>query len=84
MFFPYNMNKKNIYQSITFISIVVINITTLLGGIKHHESYRIILGGIGVGLMAIAMIGQFVSNYRQKRKQTFPRPTSEGGLHLGL
>jgi len=47
-----NKNQSVIFY-ITFISVLVINITTLLKGIKQHETWLIVVGAIGMVLMAI-------------------------------
>ena len=63
------MDRKNILPVVTLICVMIINITTLLNGIKHHEDYMIVIGAIGCGLMLIAFILQGVKRNKEKKSQ---------------
>jgi len=54
-----------------FISIAVINITTVINGAQKHETWRIITCSVSLGLMLVAGIIALVKTYRQKSKQIF-------------
>jgi len=61
------MNKKqSVLFYVTFISVLVINITTLLKGIRQHETWLIVLGAVSLGLMAIAAIIVLVKTLKLK------------------
>jgi len=51
--------KAKVVNIITFSSIVVVNLSTLGGGIKHHENWRIVMGGIGTALIITAIVVKF-------------------------
>jgi len=63
------MNKKNILPTITLICVMLINVTTVLKGIKHHENYLITMGSIGCGLIVIAFIAQIVRMNKEKKSR---------------
>ncbi|MCR8557441.1 hypothetical protein KXD93_07305 [Mucilaginibacter sp. BJC16-A38] len=65
-----NKNKK-IYLYCLYICTVVINVSTLLGGIKHHETWRIVVGSISLALIIIA-IGLTVLGYKRNKVTQFP------------
>jgi RsiW-degrading membrane proteinase PrsW (M82 family) len=52
-----------------FICTIVINITTVINGAQKHETWRIIIGSVLLGLMLAAGIIALVKTYRQKSKQ---------------
>ena len=62
------MDRKNILPVVTLICVMIINITTLLNGIKHHEDYMIIIGSIGCSLILIAFIVQMIKLNKQKKR----------------
>lgn len=49
-----------------FVSIVVINITTLINGIQKHETWRIVVGSISLVLMLIAAVLTLIGYKRNK------------------
>jgi hypothetical protein len=56
------MNKNaKIYLYCLYISVLVINTTTLLSGIKHHVTWSIVIGSIGLvlilGTIVLSLIG---------------------------
>lgn len=60
-----NSNFKAI-QYFIFICVVVINITTLFNGIKHNETWQIIIGSISLALMSAALIILLVNDGKKK------------------
>jgi glucose uptake protein GlcU len=50
---------------------VIINASTLLGGIKHHETWRIIVGSIALALIIVA-IGLTALGYKRNKVTQFP------------
>ncbi len=54
-------------QYIIFICVFVISITTILGGIKYHETWRIVIGSISLMLITAAVILNFIK-YRKEKK----------------
>ena len=61
-------NSRVIFYFI-FISVLVINITTLINGVQKHETWRVIMGAASLGLMVIAGIIVLISSRRHKNKQ---------------
>ncbi|MDP9077600.1 MAG: hypothetical protein M3O71_09285 [Bacteroidota bacterium] len=61
-----NKNKK-IYLYCLYICTVVINVSTLLGGIKHHETWRIVVGAVSLALITAALIILLVKNIKYKQ-----------------
>jgi hypothetical protein len=57
------MNKKPILQTIMFVSVVIINITSIANGIKHQENWLTIAGSVGLALILFAG----VLNYKSSR-----------------
>ncbi|WP_134737952.1 hypothetical protein [Mucilaginibacter psychrotolerans] len=63
------MNRKNIAPIVIFFSIMVINVTTMLKGIKHHEDYLVIIGSIGCGLIMLAFILTMAKLIKANKRQ---------------
>jgi hypothetical protein len=63
-----NKNSRVILYFI-FISIAVINITTLINGIQKHETWRIVVGSISLALMLVAAVLTFISYKKNKGEQ---------------
>ena len=63
------MNRKNILPIITFISVMVINLTTILKGIKHHEDYLITMGSVGCGFILIAFTLTMAKLIKDKKRR---------------
>jgi hypothetical protein len=63
------MNKKTILPTITLICVLIINITTVLSGIKHHENYLITMGAIGCTMILIVAVLQIVKFNKDKKKR---------------
>ena len=51
--------KPKTIKIITLSSIIVINLSTLAGGVKHHENWQIVIGGIGTALIITAIVVKF-------------------------
>ncbi len=60
------MNKKRLSPNILLVCTIIIGLTGVLGGIKHHETWRIVLGAVTLGLVIIAVILKIITAYRQK------------------
>jgi hypothetical protein len=63
------MNKKNIVPIVIFISVMVINATTILKGIKHHEDSLVTMGSIGCGIIMLAFILTMAKLINDKKRQ---------------
>jgi hypothetical protein len=63
------MNRKTALPIITLVCIMIINITTLMNGIRHHENYLIVMGSIGCALILAAFVVQLIKNNRVKKKR---------------
>ncbi|WP_157740568.1 hypothetical protein [Mucilaginibacter xinganensis] len=63
--------KKNskIYLYCLYISVLVINSTTLINGIRQHETWRIVVGAISLALMLIAVVLTFIGYKRNNGEQ---------------
>jgi hypothetical protein len=59
------MNKK-LFYNIILICAIIISVTGVLSGIKHHETWRIILNAITLGLLIILAILKIIYAYKQK------------------
>lgn len=63
------MNKNNrVIFYIIFISIVVINVTTLFNGARAHETWRVVVAAASIGLMAGAGIVMLINRRREKKR----------------
>jgi hypothetical protein len=60
------VNKKRLSPNILLVCITIIGITGILSGVKHHETWRIILGAITLGLLMIGPIIKVIKAARQK------------------
>jgi hypothetical protein len=60
------MNKKRISFNILLISVSIIGVTGVMNGVKHHETWLIILNAITLGLLMIAAIVKIIKAARQK------------------
>lgn len=63
-----NKNSRVILYFI-FVSVVVINITTLINGIQKHETWRIVVGSISLALMLVAAVLTYISYKKNKGEQ---------------
>jgi hypothetical protein len=63
------MNRKNIASIVIFISVMIINVTTLLKGIKHHEDSLVTMGSIGCGMIMLAFILTMAKLIKNKKRQ---------------
>jgi hypothetical protein len=64
------MSKNNrVIFYLIFICTVIINVTTLINGAREHETWRIIVGAVSIGLMAGAGIVMLMNKRRQKNRQ---------------
>lgn len=66
------MNKNFIL--ITFFTGVLIissGFSSMMTGIARHETWRVTLGGISMGLMVVAWAIIFGYYYREKKKRAF-------------
>ena len=63
------MNKKNILPIITLVSVLLINVSTLLNGIKHHEEYMLVIGSIGCAMILVASVIRIVKVNKEKKRQ---------------
>jgi hypothetical protein len=60
------MNKKSLLQRLVFVSIVIINISTIVNGVRHHENGWVIAGSISLALIITAVIRNVINAYRDK------------------
>ena len=64
------MNKNaKVYLYCLYISVLIINSTTLTNGIRQHETWRIVVGSISLALMLIAVALTFTGYKRNKEEQ---------------
>jgi hypothetical protein len=63
------MNKKLVVPFIVFLSILVIDITTLISGIRNHEVWRISVSSISLALVLLVAIIVIIKTNREKRKE---------------
>jgi len=64
------MNKNaKIYLYCLYISVLVINLSTLIGGIRQHETWRIVVGAIALTLILVAIILTLIGYKRNKGEQ---------------
>jgi len=63
------MNKKLVVPFIVFLSILVIDITTLISGIRNHEVWRISVSSISLALVLLVAIIVTIKTNREKRKE---------------
>jgi len=56
------MNKKPILQIILFVSVLIINVCTLINGIRHHENWLTITGSVGLALILFAAVVRYKRN----------------------
>ncbi|SHM68497.1 hypothetical protein [Mucilaginibacter sp. OK098] len=64
------MNKNaKIYLYCFYICVLVINTTTLISGIKHHETWRIVVGLIGMVLILVAIVLTLTGYKGHKKEQ---------------
>jgi len=64
------MNKNaKVYLYCLYISVLIINSTTLINGIRQHETWRIVVGSIALALMLIAVALTFTGYKRNKEEQ---------------
>jgi dolichol kinase len=63
--------KKNakIYLYCLHISIFIINLATLINGIRQHETWMIVLGSIALALMLAAVTLTAMGYKRNKEEQ---------------
>jgi hypothetical protein len=60
------MNKKLLSPNILLVFVIITGISGVLGGIKHHETWRIVLGAVTLGLAIIAVTLKIITAYKQK------------------
>jgi hypothetical protein len=63
------MNKKLVVPFIVFLSILVIDIITLISGIRNHEVWRISVSSISLALVLLVGIIVTIKTNREKRKE---------------
>jgi len=63
------MNKKLVLPFIVFLSILVIDIVTLISGIRNHEVWRIAISSISLALVLLVAIIVTIKTNRDKRKE---------------
>ena len=60
------MNKKGLSPNILLVCITIIGISGVLSGVKHHETWRIVLNAITLGLLIILTVIKVIKTARQK------------------
>lgn len=63
--------KKNakIYLYCFYICVLIANTTTLMSGIKHHVTWSIVLGSIGMVLILGAIVLSLIGYKGHKKEQ---------------
>ncbi|MGZ3872723.1 MAG: hypothetical protein ACXVJD_07380 [Mucilaginibacter sp.] len=61
------MNKKLVLPFITFLSILTINITSLISGVQQHQTWRIVVASIALLLMLATVAVILMNTYKKKR-----------------
>jgi len=56
------MNNKPILQIILFVSVLVINITGIVNGIRYHENWLTVAGSVGLALIIFAAVVRYKRN----------------------
>lgn len=56
------------WRTITWSSIIIINITNLISGLKHHDNLLITMGAIGSALLLIAGIIKITHSWKARKK----------------
>jgi hypothetical protein len=58
------MNKKRLFPNIILICAIIISVTGVLSGVKHHETWRIILNAITLGMLIIVAVIKVIKTAR--------------------
>ena len=60
------MNKKIVLPFITFLAMLVVNVTSIIKGVENHETWRIVVSSVALGLILVA--GVVAAFYGRKKK----------------
>jgi hypothetical protein len=59
--------KKPLYSILLFVSVITIGITGILNGVKHGETWLIIVSCISLAMITLAAVINLISFYREKK-----------------
>ena len=65
-----SVKKRVILPLIIFVSIMVMNISSIISGIKEHQTWRIIIASVSSVLMLGAVIIIFIRLSKAKNQET--------------
>jgi hypothetical protein len=59
--------KKTLYSILLFVSVITIGITGILNGVKHGETWLIIVSCISLAMISLAAAINLIGAYREKK-----------------